>query len=77
MSKCEHKFEWCVSNTSKCKNCNLIVPDEIAIAYEDSGGDNCAKEWLDNILEERKELQAQVAVLRRKNCGPCIAVSAK
>ena len=64
MSKCEHKFKWCGSNTSKCKNCNLIVPYEIAIAYEDSEGDNCVKEWLDDVLKEHEELQAQVSVLR-------------
>lgn len=57
MSKCEHKFKWYGRNTSKCKNCNLIVPDEIAIAYEDSESDNCVKEWLDGVLEEREQLK--------------------
>lgn len=68
MSECvRHGFEWYGHNTSRCVWCGLVVPDEIAdiLKYnQDSVEDSSAREWVEAVLQDRREMQAQVAVLR-------------
>ena len=68
MSECvRHGFEWYGHNTSRCVWCGLVVPDEIAdiLKYKpDSVEDSSAREWVEAVLQDRREMQAQVALLR-------------
>ena len=65
MKECKHEFEWYGDDTSKCIICGLVVPDDLtSILDNDSNFYASAKEWLEEVLKERDELQAQVAVLR-------------
>ena len=62
MRECKHEFEWYRDDTSRCRGCGIVVPDKIATLID--AEDNFrlpAREWIEEVLEERDELQAQVA----------------